>query len=56
MNEMNFAMTHAPGARSIIRPVGQESSVLPLYHGCLSDDDDDDDNDDDDKNDYEESH
>ena len=33
-NEMNFVMNHAPGAGSIARPVGQQSSALPLYHGC----------------------
>ena len=33
-NEMNFVMNHAPGAGSIVRPVDQQSSVLPLYHGC----------------------
>ena len=34
-NEMNSAMYHAPGAGSIARFVGQLSSALPLYHGCL---------------------
>ena len=32
---MNFVMNHAPGTGSIDRPVGQQSSALPLYHGCL---------------------
>ena len=32
-NEMNFAMNHAPVAESLARPVDQQSSVLPLYHG-----------------------
>ena len=35
MNEMNFAMNHAPATGSIARPVGQQSSALPLYHECL---------------------
>ena len=30
-NEMN----HAAGAESITQPVGQQSSALSLYHGCL---------------------
>ena len=30
---MNFVMNHAPGAGSIARPVDQQSSTLPLYHG-----------------------
>ena len=33
-NEMNFVMNHAPGARSIARPVNQQSSALTLYHEC----------------------
>ena len=33
--EMNFVGNHAPGAGSLDRPVGQQSSALPLYHGCL---------------------
>ena len=32
---MNFVRNHAPGAGSIARPVGQQSSDLPLYLGCL---------------------
>ena len=35
VNEMNFVMNHAPGARSIARPVGQQSSAIPLYHRSL---------------------
>ena len=31
---MNFVMIHAPGAGSIAQPVNQQSSMLPLYHGC----------------------
>ena len=27
-------MNHAPGVGSIARPVDQQSSALPLYHGC----------------------
>ena len=27
-------MNHAPGAGSIARQVDQQSSALPLYHGC----------------------
>ena len=34
-NEMNFVVNHAPGAGLIAQPVSQQSSVLPLYHGCL---------------------
>ena len=34
-NEINFIMNRAPDAGSIARPVGQQSSALPLYHGCL---------------------
>ena len=34
-NEMNFIMNHAPGAGSLARPVGKQSSTLPLYLGCL---------------------
>ena len=30
-----FVMNHAPGAGLINQPVGQQSSALPLYHGCL---------------------
>ena len=30
VNEMNFVMNHAPGARSISRPVGQQFSTLSL--------------------------
>ena len=33
-NEMKSAMNHDPGAGSIARPVDQQSSALPLYHGC----------------------
>ena len=33
-NQMNFVMNHAPGAGSIAQPVDQQSSALPLYHGC----------------------
>ena len=33
-NEINFVMSHAPGAGSIAQPVDLQSSVLPLYHGC----------------------
>ena len=33
-NEMKFVMNHAPGGGSIARHVGQQSSVLPLNHGC----------------------
>ena len=33
-NEMNFVMNLVPGAGSIVRPVDQQSSILPLYHGC----------------------
>ena len=33
-NEMNFDVNHAPGAGLIARPVDQQSSVLPLCHGC----------------------
>ena len=33
-NEMNYVMNHAPGAGSIARTVEQQSSALPLYHGC----------------------
>ena len=33
--EINFNMNHAPGAGSIIRPVDQQSSTLPLSYGCL---------------------
>ena len=33
-NEMIFVMNHAAGAGLIARPVDQQSSVLPLYHGC----------------------
>ena len=32
-NEMNFVMNHARGAGLITRPVDQQSSMLPLYHG-----------------------
>ena len=32
-NELNFVLNHAPGAGSIARPVDQQSSALPLYHG-----------------------
>ena len=35
VNEMNFVMNHASGAGSIARPVDQQSSAMPLYHGCL---------------------
>ena len=31
----NFFRNHIPGAGSITRPVDQQSSALPLYHGCL---------------------
>ena len=31
---MNFVMNHATGAGSIARPVDQQSSALPPYHGC----------------------
>ena len=34
-NEMNFVLNYAPGRGSIDRPVGQQASALPLYHGCL---------------------
>ena len=30
-----FGLNHTPGAGSNARPVGQRSSTLPLYHGCL---------------------
>ena len=30
VNEMNFVMNHAPCAGSIVRPVDQQSSALPL--------------------------
>ena len=30
----NIAMNHAPGSGSIARPFEQQSSALPLYHGC----------------------
>ena len=33
-NEMYLVMNHALGAGSIVRPVNQQSSALPLYHGC----------------------
>ena len=33
-NEMNLIMNHDPRAGSIARPDGQQSSELPLYHGC----------------------
>ena len=33
---MNFVINNTPGARSIARPVDQQSSMLPLYHGCPS--------------------
>ena len=33
-NEMNFVVNHAPGAGSIARLVGQQSSALPLYLWC----------------------
>ena len=33
VNEMNFVMNHALGAGLIGRPVDQQSSTLPLYHG-----------------------
>ena len=33
-NEMKFVMNHVPGAGSIVRPVDQQSSALPLYQGC----------------------
>ena len=32
--EMNFVMNHAPGAGSLASPVDQQSSMLPLCHGC----------------------
>ena len=32
-NEMNFVRNHAPGAGSIARFVGQQSSALPLRYG-----------------------
>ena len=32
-DEMNFVVDHATGAGSITRPVDQQSSALPLYHG-----------------------
>ena len=35
VNEVNLIMKHVPGAGSIARPVDQQSSALPLYHGCL---------------------
>ena len=35
-NEINFIMNHARGAGSIAPPVEQQSSALPLYHGCPS--------------------
>ena len=31
---MNFVINHASGAGSFARPVGQQSSTLPLYHRC----------------------
>ena len=31
---MNFIMNLAPVARSIARPVDQQSNVLPLSYGC----------------------
>ena len=31
---MKFVMNHASGAGSLVRPVEQQSNVLPLYHGC----------------------
>ena len=34
-NEMNSVMNHARGEGIITRPVGQQSSALPLYHRCL---------------------
>ena len=34
-NEMNFGVNHALGAGSIALPTDQQSSALPLYHGCL---------------------
>ena len=33
-NQMNFVINHAPGAGSTAHPVDQQSSALPLYHGC----------------------
>ena len=32
-NGINIVMNHASGAGSISRPVDQQSSGLPLYHG-----------------------
>ena len=31
----NFVVNHALGAGSITRPVGKQSSALPVCHGCL---------------------
>ena len=33
-NEMNFVMNHDLGAGSIVLPVDQQSSALPLSYGC----------------------
>ena len=33
-NGMYFVMNHVPGAGSPAQPVDQQSSALPLYHGC----------------------
>ena len=33
-NGMNVVIIHAPGAGSIVRPVAQQSSALPLYLVC----------------------
>ena len=33
-NEMNGVMNHVPGAGPIARTVDQQSSMLPLSHGC----------------------
>ena len=33
-NKMNFAMNHSPGTGSIVGPVDQWSSALPLSYGC----------------------
>ena len=35
VTEMKFIMNHAPGVGSIARPADQQSSELPLHHGCL---------------------
>ena len=33
-NKMNFVLNYVSGAGLIARPVDQQSSALPLYHGC----------------------